>query len=215
MFRHSESEGQQPCYGFLGPFREGEVVLLDAEKGISLKLLHTCAFRTVAEQEGLCLWIDGGNSFNPYSISELAFKCGYNVDSMLSRIRTARAFTAHQMHALSLSAEKEMSEDVDLIVISSVEGLFVGDVSWKEGRELLDSTLLNIKRLAVRAACPALITLDAGNENNSVFTDVLSAYYDTVIRVSSENNRMEMISENGFSSGELRTVYQRSIFEFL
>lgn len=42
-------------------------------------------------------WVDGGNSFNPYMLTEAAKRLSINPHTLLRRLFVARAFTVHQL----------------------------------------------------------------------------------------------------------------------
>ncbi|MDD5435268.1 MAG: hypothetical protein PH343_07550 [Nitrospira sp.] len=45
-------------------------------------------------------WVDGGNSFNPYMLTEAAKRLNINPQPLLRRLFVARAFTVHQLMAM-------------------------------------------------------------------------------------------------------------------
>lgn len=45
-------------------------------------------------------WVDGGNSFNPYALTEAAKRLNINPHPLLKRLFVARAFTVYQLGAL-------------------------------------------------------------------------------------------------------------------
>jgi hypothetical protein len=73
------------------------------------------------------VFMDGGNSFNPYSLSRIVKSLGAESRKVLSRIHVARAFTAYQMesliHGLQIAAEQW---DPVVLDISYLPSLFSG-----------------------------------------------------------------------------------------
>lgn len=49
---------------------------------------------------GRVFWVDGGNSFNPYRLTEAAKRLGMDPAPLLRRLFVARAFTVYQLEAL-------------------------------------------------------------------------------------------------------------------
>jgi hypothetical protein len=70
------------------------------------------------------VFVDGGNSFDPYSVAEIARNYGLDSRAVLERIYVSRAFTAYQLSSLILeeleSAVNTKSRSIDfLFAVSS------------------------------------------------------------------------------------------------
>jgi hypothetical protein len=92
--------------GMLGGLVPGELVLLTGDASTSA-LSHLLAVRSqMPEGSGglssTVVWLDGGNTFDPYSITELSKELGLDPERILRRIYISRAFTCHQMSSLVL-----------------------------------------------------------------------------------------------------------------
>jgi hypothetical protein len=85
------------------------------------------------------VYIDGGNTFDPYSVSVIAREYSLEPKSVLEKILISRAFTAYQLTALifeKLEATMKRHRS-KLVIISDVASLFLDrDVPKKEGRDL-------------------------------------------------------------------------------
>ena len=85
------------------------------------------------------VYIDGGNTFDPYIVSAIAQEYGLEPRSVLKRIVVSRAFTAYQLTALVFEKLEETLKRYrsKLVVISDISGLFLDrDVPKIEGRNL-------------------------------------------------------------------------------
>lgn len=198
--------------------KRGENTFISGSSSVTAKLLHSIVFRSLAVSDGIVLWIDGGNSFDPYRISELAERCGYDERKMLSRIRIARAFTAHQMEAIARSASKETrGNSMSILVVSSVAELFTGDVGWKEGMDLLQSTVGNLGKLAENCNAWSVMTSGISVSSSAEMERIVHENFARVVSVELENEDLYLESD-----GQVLAVsrwnekrHQRSILEFI
>ncbi|RJP21301.1 MAG: hypothetical protein C4520_09815 [Candidatus Abyssobacteria bacterium SURF_5] len=119
------------------------------------------AFAGVAHRVPV-VFLDGGNSFNPYLISKLARRIGARPEELLSRVYISRAFTCHQMQALVVDrledALRKYSTRV-AIVSGLLDTFYDQDVPFGEAYALLNSAATEFVRLAegsarILLACP-------------------------------------------------------------
>ncbi len=85
------------------------------------------------------VYIDGGNTFDPYAVSAIAQEYGLDPRSVLEKISISRAFTAYQLTALVFEKLEEALKRYrsKLVVVSDITGLFLDcDVPKIEGREI-------------------------------------------------------------------------------
>jgi len=85
------------------------------------------------------VYIDGGNTFDPYAVSAIAKEYGLEPKSVLEKIFISRAFTAYQLTALVFEKLEETMKRYrsKLVVISDITGLFLDrDVPKTEGRDI-------------------------------------------------------------------------------
>lgn len=85
------------------------------------------------------VYIDGGNTFNPYTVSAIAQEYSLEPKTVLENIFISRAFTAYQLTALIFEKlEKALKRHRSkLALVSDVAGLFLDrDVPKVEGRDL-------------------------------------------------------------------------------
>lgn len=97
------------------------------------------------------VYLDGGNTFNPYVISTVARQHGLDPRATLKRIFVSRAFTAYQLSALIL----ELLEDAlkqyksKLVLISDITSLFLDrDVPAKEAVEIFSKRVSRLSDIA-------------------------------------------------------------------
>lgn len=132
--------------------QRGKGMLFLGRHGQCSALLHSAVLHALEAGSGDAFWIDGCNGFEPYSAVYMAEE-----ERVLQRILVARAFTAHQLHAIALSMEKRCS-NAAIIAVSGLAELFFGDVEWNEGRDMLSTSTAALVSTARRAGCWLLLS---------------------------------------------------------
>jgi len=123
-------------------FQSGEfAVLVGHPLSMMLSFLLSVRSQLPFKRGGLnsrVVYIDGGNTFDPYAVSAIAQEYGLEPRSALEKIFISRAFTAYQLTALVFEKLEEALKRyrAKLVVISDITGLFLDrDVPKMEGRE--------------------------------------------------------------------------------
>jgi hypothetical protein len=110
--------------------------------------------------------IEGANRFHPYRIGELGRSLGVTPEEVLSRVRIARAFTAHQLVSLvdAWSVEARRRRPT-LLVAHELPALFeTEEVALEERRALLTHVARTLGRFLPPTRSPLLLVLDGGFE---------------------------------------------------
>ena len=103
--------------------------------------------------------LDGANRFNPYTASSFARKALIPPESLLKRIRIARAFTCYQMaimvgerlnDLLSQRGAVAQPERGWIILLGLINTFLDEDVSEREVRPLFEKSLRKIEEIALR-----------------------------------------------------------------
>jgi len=97
------------------------------------------------------VYIDGGNTFDPYAVSAMAQEYGAEPRSVLEGIVISRAFTAYQLTALMSERLEEALKQyrARLVIVSDIIGLFLDrDVPEQEGKEVLAKTTQRLSDIA-------------------------------------------------------------------
>ena len=207
-----------PLFGNSGNLlKRGCSCLLKGETAVAGRILHSAVFRAMSYSRGTVLWVDGGNVFDPYTMTDLSEKCGSDTEEILSRVKVARAFTAHQMNAISLSALEEAKKgEVCFLAVSSLPDLFISDVRWKEGVQLLNSTLKTFRELTGMHNCWSVMTADCSMPDGAEIDKIFAENFENVIEVDYSGGRLEIDSMDDFASVRRWNLheYQRSLFDF-
>jgi hypothetical protein len=119
------------------------------------------AFAGVARRMPV-IFLDGGNSFDPYLIAKLARKTGFRPEDLLRRIYISRAFTCHQMQALvvdRLEGALQRYSTTVAIVSGLLDTFYDEDVPFGEAYALLKTAAATFIRLGgqgvhILLACP-------------------------------------------------------------
>ncbi|MBX8632279.1 MAG: hypothetical protein M1117_04045 [Candidatus Thermoplasmatota archaeon] len=197
--------------------KRGSTYAIRGESGIVNRILHLIAYRIISLCGGDVIWVDGGNAFDPYVISELAQKCGRNPSDVLSRISIARAFTAHQMNSISMSAlALSQVRDVSLLAVTGITDMFTTEIRWSEGKHLLKTALQRFNDLTRGCGCWSVTTAGRELSGNVEMEYMLSHNVENVITVNYSDGVIEIDSADGFSSsGRWNSgTYQRSLLDY-
>ncbi len=122
----------------LGPFEAGRITLIDSGSDYVFHLTSLLCVRAVMEGSDV-VFVDGGNSVDPYGIAATAKRVGLERLDVLPRISVARAFTCYQMATLlnEMLAERVAETGARLVVLSCLPAMFLDeDVPALEAHQL-------------------------------------------------------------------------------
>jgi len=138
-------------------FQRGDVAVLWGHplcRTLSFLLSVRCQLRlTEGGFNSKVIYLDGGNTFDPYSVSAIAREYGLEPRCVLENIFVSRAFTAYQLTALVFEKLEDALKDQrsKLVVVSDVAGLFLDrDVPKKEGMDVFMKMTRFLAELASR-----------------------------------------------------------------
>jgi predicted ATP-dependent serine protease len=144
-----------------GGFRSSQVTLLDSDSSYASSLLHLLCVRALSQFDEEVVWIDGGNTIDPYAISSLCKRLRLDKREILSRINVSRAFTAYQLVAL---IDEKLEEQVErsapsTIIVSSITDMFLDkDMKWMESHQLLRRCAEDISRITKNHETISVVT---------------------------------------------------------
>ena len=131
---------------------------------ISLSLLLSVRCQLPPEEGGFgssVIFVDGGNTFNPYSVSSTARKYNLNPRSALQHIFISRVFTAYQLTSLVVEKLNQALRDFEsrLVVISDMTSLFLDrDIPKTEAKLMFNKLTLHLFELASKKKLAVLAT---------------------------------------------------------
>ena len=153
-------------------------------------LLRLCADSVIFRNRD-AIFVDGGNSFNPYVISNVAKSLDVQPRKLLSRIHVVRAFTEYQMDTLIDGLQDAIGHgNLGVLAISYLPSLF----SSSDGRKLFEPLLERLKSMTAFSDIISVVTSFGG----SWYGDrLLAAKADRVVRIEHPSNKFIRIIDNG------------------
>ena len=110
------------------------------------------------------IFVDGGNNFDPYTISDNSIKQNLDTENVLDRLHVSRAFTHHQLACiitdkLSLAIRKFGAK---LVIVSDITGLYcdpdVRDDDKEDALRIFTKTTRTLRMLARQHRCLIITT---------------------------------------------------------
>ena len=136
-------------------FTQGDFAVIDGLPTIlPLSLLLTVRAQLPCQLSGLessVVFVDGGNTFRLYKVSQLAQLHQLDPTEVLQRIFISRAFTAHQMTSMILDKLEEVAlkYHARLVIISDIAGLYLDkDVQGEESKEVFSQVAARLSKFA-------------------------------------------------------------------
>jgi hypothetical protein len=135
---------------FIGGFEASQVALLDSSSNFVFDLTSVLCVQGVEAFSEEIIFVDGGNSVDPYGIANICKRKGYDKRHVLSQINVARAFTAYQLVTLINDRLEDMvkkSRASTVIVSNFVDLFFDKDMAWQESFQLIKRSMNTLKKL--------------------------------------------------------------------
>ncbi|MCZ7395539.1 MAG: hypothetical protein ABOK23_03945 [Candidatus Methanoperedens sp.] len=179
-----------PCID-LRDFKPSCITVIEGSSGLVPDVLFRLCAASVVSLDRDAVFVDGGNSFNPYTLSRIAKSFGAEPRKVLSRIHVARAFTEYQMEALINGLQDALPQwNPAVLAISYLPSLFSGS----DGMRLFEPLLEHLKLLTASSSVITAITSFGG----SWYGDrQLASRADRVIRVEQPSKKLIRLFDNG------------------
>jgi len=146
---------------FIGGLRPNHLALIDSADRMLFDLTHLICVNAVATLDRDVIWIDGGNSVNPYEIGRICRRYGQDRNEVLDSIRVARAFTAYQLVSLiDERLEKELARSgAGTVIVSCLPDLFLDkELRWSESYALIRRCVEKVRDLTRQNELVSVIT---------------------------------------------------------
>jgi len=111
--------------------------------------------------QGALRVLDGGNSFNVYTVASYLRRRTPHLKAALQNIRVARAFTCYQMLAL---LESTPSSPAPTLVLDLLATYYDESVPFGERRRLLMNSLTQLRRLSLAAPVGVAVRLPPADQ---------------------------------------------------
>lgn len=188
------SYGISPRFPFVNiqDFKQSRTTVIEGASGLVPDILFRLCAASIVSLDRDAVFVDGGNSFNPYSLSKIAKSMGAKPRKVLSRIHVARAFTEYQMEALINGLPDALAQwNPAILAISYLPSLFSGP----DGMRLFEPLLEQIKQLTASSGVITAVTSFGG----SWYGDrLLTSRADRVIRIEQSSKKLIKIIDNGY-----------------
>jgi hypothetical protein len=180
-----------PCADLRG-FKPSCITVVEGSSSLVPDVLFNLCVSSVISSGRDGMFVDGGNSFNPYALSKMAKSFGEEPRKVLSRIHVARAFTEYQMDALIHGLQDAIEQwNPAVLAISYFPTLFSG----YDGRRLFPPLVEQLKQLTVSSGIITAITSFGG----SWYGDrLLASSADRVIRIEQPSKKLTRIIDDGY-----------------
>ncbi len=146
---------------FVHGIRPFNIMLIDSSDRLVFDLTHIICINAVHDLDQDVVWVDGGNSINPYELGRICKRFGMPRDETLNSINIARAFTAHQLVSLiDSSLEKELDRThAGTVIISCLPDLFLDkELRWTEAYQLMKRCVETLHHLTRDRGLVTLVT---------------------------------------------------------
>ncbi|MDY6966270.1 MAG: hypothetical protein SVM80_09950 [Halobacteriota archaeon] len=205
---------------FMGGFPASKVTLIDSESPTFInEVTSLLCVRSIEDFDGGVVYIDGGNSIDPYRIAEFSRRSGMDQQSTLSKIFLSRAFTAYQLSTIITEKLGEMIHKCNppLLVVSRISNLFLdGALSKDEAKSVMGRCLTTIKDLTVENDMITVITNNIRrNHHHLPLRELIYQNVDGCLVVELSKKGLKIGSSDGYYT-EFCTVlnHQRRLEEF-
>ncbi|MDD1756253.1 MAG: hypothetical protein LUQ39_05395 [Methanomassiliicoccales archaeon] len=206
---------------FIGGFPSSQVTLIDSSDRLVLDIVHLLCVNQVLEEGRDVVWVDGGNSVNPYALTSLCKRFRVRSGEVLESVNVSRAFTAYQLVTL---IEEMMEAEVartraGLLVVTSFPDLFQDkDMWWSESLQLMKRCLACMREVTRRHGTVTLVT-NLGLSKMLYKKSLRSLMYssaDQVLRIESQRAalRISVVNEGRSMLYHPVPYYQRTLDEF-
>ena len=187
----------------LGGLRLGELVVFHGSLTCHILSELLCARSQLPCAKGglnsSVVFIDGGNIFDPYLISETARQLGLNPEETLRNIWVSRAFTGYQLTALITEELPEIldREDSRLVVVSDVAALYCdSDIGiWEAKRTFNRVTLFLWELVRQRNIILVATSLSSRAERKWRLEQYILGRADVVAKVEGGNPHVKITLE--------------------
>jgi hypothetical protein len=146
---------------FFGGLRPGNMTLLDSSDRMLFDLTHILCVNGVSSLGQDVVWVDGGNSVNPYELGRICRRFGLDRTEVLDSISVARAFTAYQLVSL---IDERLEEEVrrtgaGMVIVSCLPDMFQDkEMRWSESYQLIRRCVERLRDLSRDRGVATLIT---------------------------------------------------------
>lgn len=199
-----------------GGFWPGQVAFIESSTRHLFPL--TSMLCAKAALEGEVVFLDGGNSIDPYGIARICKSRRIDPRLVLSRIHVARAFTAYQLATLvdeRLGIAVRDSGANTVVVSCLLEMFFDKDIPYRESYQLIKRCLGEVGAVARENGVAAIVTHYSQRPLSRRLTMLLESAADVTVALRESEGALTAVSRYGESTFFIgRRRAQRTIDQF-
>jgi len=186
-------------------FKTGEFAVFYGYPFVKTLTSLLCVRSQLPTNEGglnsTAIYLDGGNTFDPYIVSALAQQHGNDPRVTLEKIFVSRAFTAYQLSALIFETLEDALKRYrsKFVLISDIMSLFLDrDVPTREAMDIFNKAVIYLSGLVTRRNVIVIASFfPQWHQRRRVFLEaVLFGRASTVIRIQESKGRMQFHLQN-------------------
>lgn len=175
----------------LQDFKPSCITVVEGSSSIVPDVLFRLCVSSVISSGRDALFVDGGNSFNPYALSKMVKSFCEEPRKVLPKIHVARAFTEYQMDALIHGLQDAVKQwNPSVLAISCLPTLFSGP----DGMRLFEPLVEHLKLLTESSGIITAITSFGGLWYGD---RLLASRADRVIRTEQPSKKIIRIIDEG------------------
>jgi len=171
-------------------FELGDLVVLRGNVASFISFVLSVRVQLPFERGGLesaAVFVDGGNSFDPYLVAETARSFCLDSKAALEKVYVSRAFTAHQFSSLILERLCSiLTKKVRLLIVSDITALFQDrDMPKTEAKELFVKVCSKLSEVAAERKVIVIVTYFPAKRSrkNLFFEAVLFGKCNVLVRL--------------------------------
>ncbi|NYT11799.1 MAG: hypothetical protein GKC03_04510 [Methanomassiliicoccales archaeon] len=207
---------------FFPGFRSSQIALIDSSDKFLFDLTHLLCVNAISDLGEEVVWVDGGNSINPYEIASLCRRFRLDMRETLDSVNIARAFTAYQMTSLivdKLEREVERTRSGTVIVSCFTDLFHDKDMWWSESFQLIKRCLSSLREMTERHSLVTIVTnygLTKIGHKRSLST-LMEESADSILRIENRKRVLELslVKEGRIMLYHPVPYYQTTLDEFL
>jgi len=147
------------------------------------------------------VFVDGGNSFNPYLVAEIGRSYGMDSRTVLEKIYVSRAFTAYQLSSLILEELDKIlnSKRARLLIVSDITSLFFDkDLPKTEAKDLFVKICTKLSKVAAKKRTIAVTNYFPSRKSKQglFFEAVLFGWSNILIKLKRKRSVLTLILED-------------------
>lgn len=174
-----------------GSFKPSTITLVEGSSRFVPDLLLSLCAHTAGLQQRDVMFVDGGNSFNPYTLRSIAKVLQADTQTVMTKIHVARAFTEYQMNDLLIQQLPSaiVQWQPGLLAVAYLPHLF-GSIHT---RKLLEEALEHLEEYTCAHALITIITSYGGTWWGARLVEECAG---RVIRVVQHRKLLRVFDEN-------------------